>query len=369
MRTGDSYATFKTIIMKTITYLLAFSFIVLSSVTTFAQEEKTPLQKLEASKEKVINYEKDALKKVVETINKQVEEGKITLEEGEKLKKEAAEKRALNIENKVAIIDNKIALLERNGIPENEDARNITIGLSLGNDDETENFLGLKYDDESQTFERKYDVRTFSEFVFAFGLNNTISEGESFDESPYKVGRSRFTEIGVSFSTRVFKESNWLRFKYGVSFQFNGLNADDNLFQVDTGTETELQPFGQSLDKSKFRMDNLVVPVFFELGPSKKVEKEDYFRYNTDKSFKIGLGGYAGVNLGARQKLKYELDGDQIKEKSKADFNTNNFIYGLAGYIGYSDMSLYVKYDLNPIFRDNPVQRNNISLGLRWDWD
>lgn len=355
--------------MKTILYILAFSIALLSTTTSFSQEEMTPLQKLEATKEKAINEEKEALRVEVEAINKKLDNGTITFDEAEQLKKEAAEKRALNIENKVAIIDNKIALLERNGALEDENGDRITLGLTFGSSDETENIMSVRYDKDEQKIVRKEDVRTYSAFVFAFGLNNAIFEGQSFDESPYRVGRSRFTEFGVSFSTRVFKESNWLRFKYGVSFQFNGLGTEDNLFQVDTGDETVLQTFEQPLDKSKFRMDNLVVPVFFEFGPSKKVVKDDYYRYNTDSSLKFGLGGYAGLSLGARQKLKYEDNGRNIKEKEKGDFNTNNFIYGISGYIGYGDMSLYAKYDLNPIFSDNtPVQRN-ISLGLRWDWD
>jgi len=45
--------------------------------------------------------------------------------------------------------------------------------------------------------------------VLAFGLNNAIVEGESFDDSPYKIGGSRFFEIGWAWKTRVFKNSNF----------------------------------------------------------------------------------------------------------------------------------------------------------------
>ncbi|MFT6749305.1 MAG: hypothetical protein ACJAQ1_001243, partial [Flavobacterium sp.] len=31
--------------------------------------------------------------------------------------------------------------------------------------------------------------------------------------------------------------------------------------------------------------------------------------------------------------------------------------------------SLYVKYDLNPLFKDNVAKQNNISLGLRFDFN
>ncbi|NJW55231.1 hypothetical protein HC175_20155, partial [Salinimicrobium sp. CDJ15-91] len=55
------------------------------------------------------------------------------------------------------------------------------------------------------------------------------------------------------------------------------------------------------------------------------------------------------------------------KLKLKGDYNTNEFIYGLSGYVGFGGTSLYVKYDLNPIFKDPNPELNNISVGLRFD--
>ncbi|HCW64072.1 MAG TPA: hypothetical protein DG752_05345, partial [Leeuwenhoekiella sp.] len=60
---------------------------------------------------------------------------------------------------------------------------------------------------------------------------------------------------------------------------------------------------------------------------------------------------------------------DDRKDKFKQNYNTNNFIYGLSGYIAFGDTALYVKYDLNPIFKNNPVEQRNFSVGLRFDMD
>ncbi|WP_432412880.1 hypothetical protein [Rasiella sp. SM2506] len=353
--------------MKIINLSIALVLWILATCLSIAQEEVTALETLQKAKTEIVNQEKDALKKEVETINKQVENGTITQAEADNLKQEAAEKRALNIENRVAIIENKIALLERNGTV-NGEGKNV-FSLGIGEDDATgKNWFGVQFKHrDSVTI--KYDRRTSSQFVFSFGLNNAIIEGQSLDDSPYKIAGSRYAELGLVWSTRVFKESNWLRFRYGLSLQFNGLKPTDNRYFVDTGAQTELQDFGLDLDKSKFRMDNLVVPIHFEIGPSKRIDKEDYFRYNTSNSVKVGFGGYAGINLGTRQKLKFEDDGEEVKQKLKAGYNTNSLIYGLSGYIGYGDISLYAKYDLNTIFKDNPTEQRNVSLGIRWDWD
>ncbi len=133
------------------------------------------------------------------------------------------------------------------------------------------------------------------------------------------------------------------------------------------GEETSLQTYPYRLKKSKFRQDNLVIPVFFEFGPSRRVQHDAYFRYSTRKKFRIGLGGYAGLNLTSRQKLRYDREGSTGREKIKDDYNTNNFVYGLAAYAGIGGTSLYLKYDLNPIFKEPNIKQNNISLGLRFE--
>jgi|TARA_R100000479_G_scaffold21607_1_gene8236 hypothetical protein len=323
---------------------------------------------LKAAQEQVVTEEKEALKNEVEDINQRLDNNEITLPEAEQLKEEAAEKRALNIENRLAIIDNKIALLERNGRIGNMEGSSISIGVGAL-DKDNDRVFGIKVRERGTANKRKYDRRTTSAFVFAFGLNNVITEGESLNDSDFKIGGSRFAEIGWAWRTRVFKNTNWLRVKYGFSFQFNGLKPTDNRYYVDTGDQTELQEFRLDLDKSKFRMDNLVFPLHFEFGPSEKIEKDEYFRYNTYNKIKVGLGGYAGFNLSSRQKLKYSEDGEDVKEKLKANYNTNNFIYGVSGYIGWKGTAVYLKHDLNTIFKDNPIDQRNVSLGLRFDVD
>ena len=114
-------------------------------------------------------------------------------------------------------------------------------------------------------------------------------------------------------------------------------------------------------------MDNLVFPVHFEFGPSKLRKTETTIRYSVRNQFRMGLGGFGGFNLGTRQKLKYNNNGENVKDKLKRGYNTTNFVYGLSGYAGFDGVLVYVKYDLNPIFKDAAVEQHNISLGLRFD--
>src|SRR5690606_28234782 len=138
----------------------------------------------------------------------------------EKRKQEAAKKRAMNIEDRQDIIDSKIALLERNEEKDNY--------FSI-------DFLMGKKEKDSLKSNPK---RTESGLTLAFGFNNTIGENRSLDDSPYKIGGSRFFEIGYEFTTRL---TNFMGVSYGLSFQFNGLKPEDNLYFVEEGEQTLLK--------------------------------------------------------------------------------------------------------------------------------
>jgi len=106
----------------------------------------------------------------------------------------------------------------------------------------------------------------------------------------------------------------------------------------------------------------------FEFSRNKSSKGRTF--YETHKSFRLGFGGFVGANVKTKQILKYEDSfGNDVTSKSKGNFNTNDFVYGLGAYIGYKETSLYVKYDLNPLFKNNTIDQNNISLGVRFDFN
>ncbi|MDW5287478.1 hypothetical protein [Formosa sp. PL04] len=328
------------------------------------------IQVLNTQKEVVRSEEKELLRQEVEAINEKVDAGYITSEEGEILKKEVAKKRALNINNRVAIIDNQIDLLERNNEDysfEDDGRIVIRIGKYIKSD--------ISNEHTSISIEPRvkptpvYDKRTTSTLVFAIGFNNALIEGESLGDSPYKLGGSGFVELGWAWKTRVFENSNAVRLKYGASLQWNKLNIKNNMYFVEDGDQVNFVEFPYEVKKSKFRTTNLVFPVHFEFGPSKKTQNTDYFRYSTQKQFKFGIGGYGGFNLASLQKVKYYEDGSNQKKKYKNYDAVNSFVYGVSSYMAIGNVGVYFKYDLSPIFRNQPINQNNISLGLRFDMD
>lgn len=367
--------------MNTITRLAVYLMISLSFAAVQGQNKELDsinitkmdgkISDLQEDRTKIEQQEKSTLKLKITKINKRLDNKEITAEEAENLKKEAAKTAALNIENRRAIIDKKIELLKRNGYEAyqySRDDEDDQLIIRIGGDDETSEsivFIGDRADDKP----RKYDRRTTSDAVFAIGFNNVLIDGQDIDDSPYELGGSGFIELGYAWKTRIFNNSNFWRLKYGFSMQWNKFDIKDNNFLVNTDGDISLQEFPVNLDKAKFRTTNLIFPLFIEFGPSKKIEKENYIRYSTHKKFKLGLGGYAGLNIANMQKLKYKESGSKIKNKDHGGFEVSEFIYGVSGYVAFGDVALYVKYDLNPLFKNQTIDQNNISVGLRFDMD
>ncbi len=340
--------------MKNFTiYLILFFFLVVSKVIgqeTFESEAKRIANKIE----KITKEEKEALKQEIEAINVQLSEGKITQEQADKRKKELAEARAVIIEEKVTLAQNELNDLVQKKVDGKikEDSAKIYMIR----------WKSYKHDRDSIRGEK----RTTSQFVFAMGLNNMLADGK-LQDSKYSFIGSHFYEWGFTYNSRLMKNDNLLHAKYGLSLMYNNIRATENRSFVVNGDQTNLEVNPIHLTESRFRNVYLVLPVHLEFDFTRPVQSNGKTYFKTHKSFRFGIGGYTGINVKSKQILKFEEEDLKYKTRIKGDYNVNNFIYGLSSYIGYRDLSLYFKYDLNPLFQDNLVKENNISLGLRLD--
>lgn len=323
---------------------------------TFEKRAKTIASKIET----ITKEEKAALKIEVEAVNNQLINGTITREEAESKKKLLAEARAINIESKVAVEQealNDLVQEKVDGkIKEQDSIRTYSFSFHRKNH---------KHDLKDTI---QGERRTTSQFVFAAGLNNLATDNK-LEDSDYRFLGSHFYELGVSYNSRIAKNNNLLHAKYGLSVMYNNLRPTDNRSFVINGNQTNLAVNPIDISDSRFRNVYLVAPVHLEFDFSGKKMKEDKPFFRTHESVRFGIGGYAGINLKSKQIIKYDDNDLKATERTKGDFNASNFIYGLSSYIGYKSTSLYLKYDLNPLFKDNVVKQNNVSLGLRFDFN
>lgn len=340
--------------MKNLTvYFVILVFLFVSKVLgqeTFESRAKQIAAKIE----KITKEEKAALKEEVEAVNVQLSEGKITQEQAEKRKKELAEARAVIIEEKITLAQNELSDLVQEKVDGKikEDSSRVYIIR-----------LNPKRHDKDSIHSEK---RTTTQFVFAMGLNNMMVDGK-LQDSNYSFIGSHFYEWGFTYNSRLLKNDNLLHAKYGLSLMYNNIRPTDNRTFVVNGNQTNLEVNTVNLDESRFRNVYLVLPLHLEFDFTKPTVSNGKTYFKTHKSFRFGIGGYAGINVKSKQILKFEDEDLKYKTTIKGDYNVNNFIYGLSSYIGYRELSLYVKYDLNPLFQDNLVDEENISLGLRFD--
>ena len=149
---------------------------------------------------------------------------------------------------------------------------------------------------------------------------------------------------------------------------YNNLRPTQGRYFVANGNQTNLEYSPVNLKDSRFRNVYVVAPVHLEFDFTKSgTNAEGKKLFRSHESVRFGIGGYAGFRVKSKQILKYNDEGHNNTIKQKGGFNTEDFIYGVSTYIGYGETSLYLKYDLNPLFKDNAIKQNNISLGVRFD--
>ena len=323
----------------------------LVTTSTFSQKTQDEVfnQEVKPIKDKIVeitNKEKELLKESVDSINTLLENGNISFEKSNALKEEIAQKRARNIEEKVNAQNQKLSELVKSKVQ--GDLKESDSGSML-----TISKKGFEYVENGEAVISK-NARTIFNLTIATGYNTLITDGDL----PYYESKnfsSHFFEWGGTFRTRLKKDSDLLALRYGLSMMYNYASPKDNYHFVVNGNQTDVMQSSVNFSKNKFRNVYLTLPVHLEFN----IGKSDEYR--------IGLGGFAGYNTSSEQRLKFRENGRRIKDMTRKDWNVNDWNYGLSAYAGYGPLSIYAKYDLNPLFRNNTVEQHNLSLGIRLD--
>ena len=351
-------------------------------ITTIANsQEKTfesEVKKISNRIDRITKQQKDSLRIKVRTINLQLENDEITKTEATTLKKTAATYHAKQIEKLVGEQQRRLQVLvqaKTDGKILGEDRYYEESTFSIGGNTFQFRLTGEDFEKKMERIDRRnkrrWRRRNTSQFVFAMGANNVLTNNQltSLDDSPYKFWKSRFYEVGFTFKYRLREEASKTYLKYGVSFLWNNLRADGNQYHVVNGGETELQVYPFATSESRLRHVQMIFPMHLEFDLSKNRKHNDGRIYDRrNRSWRLGFGGFVGFKLGTRQYIEYRnAAGTKIEELQKGSFNTNIYNYGLSSYVSYRSLGLYVKYDLNPLFKNTKTR--NISMGIRFDLD
>jgi hypothetical protein len=343
----------------------------------FSQSFEDQVKAISENIESIKREEKNALKKGIETLDSQVNNKTISIEEYQAQKQTLAVKHAKNIEERVMVEEQKLRELISQKVDgkvvETMDEIQLKKDSLIVKYKKTAKENGEWYYNQKKNNTIIKQNYTETGFLFAMGINNLIDNNNfnSLNDENFALWESRFYEWGINRKSTLSKKSNWLSVRYGISFMYNNLRATNNRYFVKDGNQTNLVMHPNELKDSRLRNLNLVFPLHFEFDTSRNRVKttENATYIDNSRGIRFGLGGYAGLNLNTRQFTEFYDENGKKEIEEKNNFNTNKFIYGLSAYIGYSWFSIYMKYDLNPLFKDNPIQQNNVSMGLRFDFD
>lgn len=134
---------------------------------------------------------------------------------------------------------------------------------------------------------------------------------------------------------------NYLNLVTGLGVEFNNYALKRNVtISNNNDFTTAYTDTVRTFTKNKLKAAYLTLPVLFEINTSK----------NPNKAFHIAVGGVIGYRIASKQKQIYEVDNNNVKIKTKDDFNLNPFRLYATARVGFDQYTLFANYAVNEMF-------------------
>ncbi|MBA5793075.1 outer membrane beta-barrel protein [Flavobacterium sp. xlx-214] len=319
--------------------LLCFALVAMSFTVNAQEIDATSIISNNQVLKTAYESETLSLKDKIEVVNQQVEEGNVSEKEAYKVIAKFSDQ-----ENVVEVVEESPVNYDYNWGKE-ENAFDYAMGVQLD--------TVVRYDSKITPY-------------LAVGVGNVATNG-AFANSEFGYLRSNYVEWGVAVRTPFSKTNNKWGIRYGLGFKYNGLATTQNRLFAMSGNGTVTRPAPLNLRKNYAYLRNtyITVPVSFDFSTSEKKYNEANRRFVTTEGYNFGVGGYLGYNINSKQHLRYDVGDDKIYEQQKGDWGVNDFQYGLMAYFGKDHAKIVIKYDLNPVFKNNAIDQNYWSIGLQ----
>lgn len=194
--------------------------------------------------------------------------------------------------------------------------------------------------------------------VVDFGLNALVNKAGAGAPELRPEG-SRYFNLGLNFRPRLGGKRSPLYLVGGPEFAFNNYMLEGNNKWVNQNGITSVVPelTARQYQKTKLATSTFTVPLMLQLRL-----RDEHHR----GTFRLGAGGFVGYRLASWTKLKYFENGSTYKDKDYGSYNLTDWQYGLQASVGYGSLNLFVKYNLNDLFRAGQgPQAQTLSFGLR----
>ena len=212
--------------------------------------------------------------------------------------------------------------------------------------------------------------------AFDFGINNYLEDGKFPDENnqQYTVRPWGSWYVGIMPTWQTHIAGKFaLDYGGGISwYNFKFQDPRTRLVKGDDGVIFDQWDVELQSSKSKLTVVHLnahFVPMF-DFGYKSSIrtyddgfaQKRTRFRRN---GFRIGVGGYVGTRIDSWQKHVWRSTGHKSRTREKDNFYLNNLRYGARFIVGFSEVDIFVNYDMSSLFaKDRGPELNAITFGL-----
>ncbi|WGD34675.1 hypothetical protein [Olleya sp. YS] len=347
--------------------LLAILFFYTQNILAQSNSFEEKAAQITSKIDSITSTEKSKLKEELKKIDEKLEKNEINFDDANKQKNTIAEYHAKQINDAVFVEEQKLQALIKN---------RVSGKLNLEEDvNKKSNRFFTPFEDENYYKDSatglKVEKRFTTQFVIALGLNIVLNDDKGFYGNGFKNNPLGYGELGFSFKYRLQEKSNLWNLKFGLSAMAYELRpkSNDDIVVTNQGLTT-LENAGYNIKRSRFNNVYLGIPIHLELDFSKpQYDKKTNQTYLlSQRGFRLGLGGFFAIRVGSSQFIRYNNnEGRRIRLYEDGNFNVNTINFGPSAYIGYKDYSLYFKYDLNPVFKNNPQDINTFSISFRAD--
>ena len=305
--------------------LIAFILIYTANIQAQTGNFDRQVQQMTQQIDSIVQAKNKAMQLDLEKVNKRLSNKEISEGEAELLKKEIVKHYAEDLDY---IIYKKTAELKRYA-KDQEIVRNVKVDEQKK--DISYTIRVVKQNRKKHHDDNNREQGTTAYFVVAMGVNNMIinDKPETIDESPYKIGNSRFFEMGLLWKAPVVKDK--LFFRYGASIVWNTFRPKEKRIHEVVNDSIQFVNYGYDMEDSKLRNIRLFVPLSIEINLPRN-------KYN---HLRLSAGVYGSGRLLTKQKLEYDDNGNHTESVTKGNYNQPRFNYGLTGEIGGNWWSIY----------------------------
>lgn len=274
---------------------------------------------------------------------------------------------------KVILNDEQGTQYLKDSIEEDEEFRQLENEFSGDINDEQEENKEYNYERKAKRFSGS---KTTFVSALDFGMNNYLENGNFPDDNnaQYTVRPWGSWYVGIMPTWQTHITGKFaLDYGGGISwYNFKFQDPRTMLTKGDDGVIFEQWPVELQSSKSKLTVAHLnahFVPMFdFGYRTSKRVyddgfvQKKTRFRRN---GFRIGVGAYVGTRIDSYQKLVWRGTGHKSKLRERDNFYVNRLRYGARFILGFSEVDIFVNYDMSTLFAENRgPELNPITFGF-----